>query len=123
MTVPGKVNLDDKMRALTGYWHPGIVAKIDDAYVKIAKVKGDFVWHAVAMAKGVPTRGCRLSNMESSRRRGKGPACVGSLKPLGDTPASRPCPRSTSAGTCRTFRCPVTSTGRSCWLPGRFSWG
>ena len=46
MTVTGKVNLEDKMRALTGYWHPGIVAEIDDSYVKIAKVKGDFVWHA-----------------------------------------------------------------------------
>ena len=41
----GKVNLDEKMRAIAEYWQPGIVAELDNSYVKLAKVKGEFVWH------------------------------------------------------------------------------
>jgi mannose-6-phosphate isomerase-like protein (cupin superfamily) len=43
--IRDKVNLDEKMRAIAEYWHPGIVAEMDDSYVKLAKVKGEFVWH------------------------------------------------------------------------------
>ncbi len=31
---------------LTEYWSPRVVAELDDSYVKVAKVKGTFTWHA-----------------------------------------------------------------------------
>lgn len=34
--------------ALTEYWSPRIIGAVNDAYIKVAKVKGDFVWHAHA---------------------------------------------------------------------------
>lgn len=32
--------------ALTELWSPRVVAKVDDAYVKIAKVHGSLAWHS-----------------------------------------------------------------------------
>jgi mannose-6-phosphate isomerase-like protein (cupin superfamily) len=34
--------------ALTELWSPRVIAEVDDAYVKVAKVKGVFGWHAHA---------------------------------------------------------------------------
>jgi mannose-6-phosphate isomerase-like protein (cupin superfamily) len=31
---------------LVEFWSPRVVAEIDDAYVKVAKVQGTFTWHA-----------------------------------------------------------------------------
>jgi len=31
---------------LTELWSPRVVAEVDDAYVKVAKVKGKLTWHA-----------------------------------------------------------------------------
>ncbi len=31
--------------SLQEYWSPRIIAEVDDVYIKVAKVKGDFVWH------------------------------------------------------------------------------
>lgn len=31
---------------LTEYWSPRVIAEVDDAYVKVAKVKGELTWHA-----------------------------------------------------------------------------
>ena len=41
-------NLDDAFLALTDYWSPRVVATANGQYVKVAKVKGEFVWHAHA---------------------------------------------------------------------------
>ena len=30
---------------LKDYWSPRIVGRVNDSYVKVAKVKGEFVWH------------------------------------------------------------------------------
>lgn len=40
-----KVNLPQKFELLTGYWSPKIVGELNDSYVKVAKLKGEFVWH------------------------------------------------------------------------------
>lgn len=32
--------------ALTEHWSPRVVAEVDDAYVKVAKVHGSLAWHA-----------------------------------------------------------------------------
>lgn len=40
------VNLEAAAGALTELWSPKVVARVGDQYVKVAKVLGDFVWHA-----------------------------------------------------------------------------
>jgi len=39
------LNLQDKFALISAHWHPFIVAELNDNYVKLAKVKGEFVWH------------------------------------------------------------------------------
>ncbi|MBL9150157.1 MAG: cupin domain-containing protein [Phycisphaerae bacterium] len=31
---------------LTELWSPRVIAEVDDAFVKVAKVRGEFVWHS-----------------------------------------------------------------------------
>lgn len=31
--------------ALTELWSPRVIAEVDDAFVKVAKIQGEFVWH------------------------------------------------------------------------------
>ncbi len=40
------VNLEKAAGALEGLWSPRVVARVADQYVKVAKVQGEFVWHA-----------------------------------------------------------------------------
>jgi len=40
-----KVNLAEKFSRFSEYWSPKIVGEINDSYVKLVKVKGEFVWH------------------------------------------------------------------------------
>lgn len=40
-----KINLEEKFSRIKEYWHPYIVGELNDNYVKLAKVNGDFVWH------------------------------------------------------------------------------
>ena len=39
------VNLLPKVNRIHGTWTPKIVAELNDAYVTLVKVKGEFVWH------------------------------------------------------------------------------
>ena len=39
------VNLKDKMRRVQEYWSPKIVGELNDTYVKVVKLQGEFVWH------------------------------------------------------------------------------
>jgi mannose-6-phosphate isomerase-like protein (cupin superfamily) len=39
------VNLGAKFRLLDDYWSPKIVGELNDSYVKLVKLKGEFVWH------------------------------------------------------------------------------
>ncbi len=39
------VDLGEKFRLFGEYWHPRIVAELNDSYVKLVKFKGEFVWH------------------------------------------------------------------------------
>jgi mannose-6-phosphate isomerase-like protein (cupin superfamily) len=41
-------NLDEEFAALSELWSPRVVAMANGQYVKVAKVKGEFVWHAHA---------------------------------------------------------------------------
>ena len=40
-----KVNLHEKFALFNDYWSPKIVGELYGQQVKIAKVKGEFVWH------------------------------------------------------------------------------
>jgi mannose-6-phosphate isomerase-like protein (cupin superfamily) len=40
-----RVNLADKFNRFSDYWSPKILAELNDSHVKIAKLKGEFVWH------------------------------------------------------------------------------
>jgi hypothetical protein len=40
-----KVNLSEKLSRFSDYWNPKIVSELNDSYVKLVKVKGEFVWH------------------------------------------------------------------------------
>ncbi|MDV7338499.1 cupin domain-containing protein [Terasakiella sp. A23] len=39
-------NLLKEAESLTEYWSPRVVAEVNDQYVKVAKIRGQFVWHA-----------------------------------------------------------------------------
>lgn len=40
-----KININDKLNTFSEYWSPKIVGDINETYVKLAKLKGEFVWH------------------------------------------------------------------------------
>ena len=40
-----KVNLAEKFALFHDYWNPKIVGDLNESYVKLAKFKGEFVWH------------------------------------------------------------------------------
>ena len=40
-----KVNLEQKFALFQDTWQPKIVAELNDSYVKLVKLKGEFVWH------------------------------------------------------------------------------
>jgi mannose-6-phosphate isomerase-like protein (cupin superfamily) len=40
-----KVNLAQKFSYFDEYWSPRIAGELNDAYVKLVKLKGEFVWH------------------------------------------------------------------------------
>jgi len=40
-----KVNLAEKFGLFDEYWSPRIVGELNGQHVKLAKLKGDFIWH------------------------------------------------------------------------------
>jgi mannose-6-phosphate isomerase-like protein (cupin superfamily) len=40
-----KVSLADKLARFSDCWSPKIVGELNESYVKLAKLKGEFVWH------------------------------------------------------------------------------
>src|SRR5574341_702992 len=40
-----KVNLAEKFGLFDDYWSPRIAGELNESYVKLVKVKGEFVWH------------------------------------------------------------------------------
>ena len=45
MSAVDKINLTDKLSQFDEHWSPRIVAELNGQHVKLAKVKGAFVWH------------------------------------------------------------------------------
>jgi mannose-6-phosphate isomerase-like protein (cupin superfamily) len=42
------INLRDKLARFSEHWSPRVVAEMNDYQFKLAKLKGEFVWHAHA---------------------------------------------------------------------------
>ncbi len=40
-----KVNLREKLGAVREPWSPKIVGELNDSYVKVVKLEGEFIWH------------------------------------------------------------------------------
>nr|WP_042334341.1 cupin domain-containing protein [Desulfosporosinus meridiei] len=41
-----KVDISEKMSLFNEYWSPKIVGELNNSYVKVAKLKGEFIWHS-----------------------------------------------------------------------------
>jgi len=39
------VKLREKLRRVQEYWSPKIVGELNETYVKVVKLRGEFVWH------------------------------------------------------------------------------
>lgn len=44
--IPTTINLSEKLNLFTDRWSPKIVAEMEGFDFKLAKLKGDFVWHS-----------------------------------------------------------------------------
>ena len=44
-----KVNLGEKFGRFAETWSPKIIGEVNDNYVKIAKIQGEFIWHVHAV--------------------------------------------------------------------------
>ena len=40
-----KVTLADKFNRFADYWKPKIAGELNDSYIKLVKLQGEFVWH------------------------------------------------------------------------------
>lgn len=40
-----KVSLLEKFARVNEYWSPKIVGELNDSFVKVVKLKGEFIWH------------------------------------------------------------------------------
>ena len=43
--VLNKINLNEKLSKFSKYWSPRNIAEMNDYQFKIAKIKGEFIWH------------------------------------------------------------------------------
>ena len=43
--ISKKVNIKQKFSKITEYWAPKVLAEMNDYQFKIAKIKGEFIWH------------------------------------------------------------------------------
>jgi mannose-6-phosphate isomerase-like protein (cupin superfamily) len=40
-----KVSIKEKLDLFTDYWNPRIVGELNGQFIKLAKLKGEFIWH------------------------------------------------------------------------------
>ena len=40
-----KINIEQSFDHISEYWSPKVIARVNDQYVKVAKIKGEFVWN------------------------------------------------------------------------------
>jgi mannose-6-phosphate isomerase-like protein (cupin superfamily) len=45
MDALNPVNLTEALKSVSEHWSPRVLGRVNDQYVKVAKVKGQLVWH------------------------------------------------------------------------------
>ena len=45
MTDSKKINIQEKFQKFSEHWSPKVIAEMNDYQFKLAKVKGEFIWH------------------------------------------------------------------------------
>ncbi len=40
-----KINLSEKLRLFSDYWNPKVIGELNGQHLKLAKFKGEFIWH------------------------------------------------------------------------------
>ncbi|WP_143962482.1 cupin domain-containing protein [Litoribacter populi] len=40
------INLEEKFAKIQSHWHPYIIGELNENFVKLAKLKGELVWHS-----------------------------------------------------------------------------
>ncbi len=43
--LSNKINFEEKYSKFTKHWSPRIIAEMNDYQFKLAKIKGEFIWH------------------------------------------------------------------------------
>ncbi|MBF4575588.1 cupin domain-containing protein [Frondihabitans sp. VKM Ac-2883] len=46
MTTPHETDVARELQQVNAHWTPRVVGKVNDQYVKVAKLLGELVWHA-----------------------------------------------------------------------------
>lgn len=46
MSALHRIDIAAELRQVTEYWTPRVVGRVNDQYVKVARLKGELVWHA-----------------------------------------------------------------------------
>ena len=41
-----KINIHDKFKLFNDYWSPRVIGELNGQYIKLAKLKGDIIWHS-----------------------------------------------------------------------------
>ncbi|HMQ08923.1 MAG TPA: cupin domain-containing protein [Saprospiraceae bacterium] len=41
-----KINLEEKFSKFKDHWHPYIIGVLNENYIKLAKLKGELIWHS-----------------------------------------------------------------------------
>ena len=44
-TMVKKINIEQKLSLFKDHWNPRIIGEINKQHVKLAKIKGEFIWH------------------------------------------------------------------------------
>jgi mannose-6-phosphate isomerase-like protein (cupin superfamily) len=42
------INIEAALASVVDYWSPKVVGRVNDQYIKVAKLKGELVWHSHA---------------------------------------------------------------------------
>ena len=40
-----KINIEEKLSLFSDHWNPRIIAELNGQHVKLARLKGEFIWH------------------------------------------------------------------------------
>jgi len=43
--IMNKINIEQKLSLFNDHWNPRIVGELNHQHVKLAKIKGEFIWH------------------------------------------------------------------------------